>query len=210
MSDNVQPSPRLIDLLFTYHGGMSSAVYSVASRLNAGCTVARDDEKVAKAIEELRAHERWVNDKAGEEFDDLSSQLDEINELVSWLEEEQDLVAHRRCGGVDIFIECKEPSGPYRYSYDCLVQAEGRPGEVFKWKTRISEPAHSDVAVDSPEAYDRVAHAALSFATADIDDEEDRDQWPDDTARQVFGERLEWKEDGSGYLISRPDETVPV
>lgn len=49
--------------------------------------------------------------------------------------------------------------------YDCRVVCDEGSREIF-----VGEPAYLDVAVDSSEAYDRAAHAAISFAI----DHEDR------------------------------------
>jgi len=210
-AERIQKSPRLIELLGQYHGGGGSGVYSVMSRLFAGIEVPRDDEHVDRAIAELRKHQVWALEHAPEEAEDKSDtravHMRETEELIDWLEEDQDLIAHRRIGEVDIFIECKEPDAqrPHRYWYECRVECEMRPGEKASWKTTVGAPVHSDVAVDSGEAYDRVARSALTFATHDPGDE-DQDQFPDDTERQAFEERGGWcyDEEGTEYLVTRP------
>jgi len=186
-----------MDLLMQWHGGGGTGVYSVGSRLFAGCEVAYDDEHVARALKELN----------GDLLSDCTDadQAKELEELIGWLFERQDLLAHRQSGFVHIYIECKEPDAarPGVYWYACLLRCEARPGELVEWKTTISEPMCSDVAVDSDEAYDRVARAALSFATCG----EVGDEWPDETEQQAFGDQLEYA--GDGYQILRPDEKEP-
>jgi len=50
-----------------------------------------------------------------------------------------------------------------RGHYDASISRKGRN----LWSGTIGEPRHLRVAVDSPEAYDDTAHAALSFADSE-------------------------------------------
>lgn len=62
-------------------------------------------------------------------------------------------------------------------------------GKRNVWSGRIGEPKSRTVAVDSPSAYDDVAHAALSFA---VDEEPD-----------LAGAGIEYDRDGYGWHIAR-------
>jgi len=91
--------------------------------------------------------------------------------------------------GRKVWIE----SMTYRYCGDVTIRVEWVDSES-KYKARIGAylvwigPAPADtLAVDCPEAYDRAAHAALSFA---MDDGEDV-------------EGVEFADDLEGWLIRR-------
>lgn len=206
-AERVQMSPRLIELLMQYHGGGSSGVYSVGSRLFDGHEVLRSDEHVVRAIAELRQHQVWLR-AADVSAHQRSSDMDDCEKLIGWLEEDQDLIAHRRIGEVDIYIECLQPTPAQwpRYRYRCRLRAHCRTQEWAEWRCTIIEPQRGDVAVDSDEAYDEVARAALTFALCGINEDEEGD-YPDDTTRQVFEARGGWcyeSDDSDQYLVTRP------
>jgi hypothetical protein len=200
VAEHIQLSPRLIDLLLEHHGGGGSGVHAIGSMMMSRELVARDNPDALRAIEELEQHQRESLGKL------TVKETRELQELLSWLEEDQDLVAHRRIGKVDIFIDCLEPSagGAAAWGYNCQLECEARPGEKVVWCTGVGHPPGSKLAVDSAEAYDSVAHAAFSFATCGETGEDD--EWPDETEQQAFGDAggCAMNAEGSGYEVTRP------
>ena len=72
--------------------------------------------------------------------------------------------------------------------YRCFLQANGARVTIH-----VDTPAYLLCAVDSPEAFDGAAHAAIAFA---------EDEYPD----HGWGEWAKTKEDGTGWAIVRkPD-----
>jgi hypothetical protein len=71
-----------------------------------------------------------------------------------------------------------------RYQYRCHVRGPADAKTVF-----VGSPASIGHAIDSTEAFDSVAHAAISFA--------------DDAGSDTFSSRAATKVDGSGWHIGR-------
>jgi hypothetical protein len=98
----------------------------------------------------------------------------------------------RYCGEIRIRITYLE-RGPHRNgSYRCYLTAPGGA----KVTIIVGAPAYLSHGVDSSEAFDETAHAAISFA--DNEPESDAD-WS--SAAAV-------KADGTGWLIGRSEATA--
>lgn len=91
-------------------------------------------------------------------------------------------MAVRYSGDVKITLKYRERENDYRAT---LTWPSGRGG-YHRHTVHVGVPAHITKAVDSPDAYDEAAHAALSFAN---------DEW------SLIGELSAMAEDG--WLVSR-------
>lgn len=69
-------------------------------------------------------------------------------------------MAVRYCGAVKITMRYQDKTSDYR----CVVSV---PGKVAPYVVIVGQPRVLNHAVDSKEAYDATAHAALSFAADD-------------------------------------------
>lgn len=99
----------------------------------------------------------------------------------------------RYCGSLTITIKYRDPlpgfKGPLSNGdYVCTIRRDGCASTFDR--QFVLAPAHLDYAVDSPIAYDRAAHAALSFAYEG-----------DTPARAHFDEAADFS--GCGWVIRR-------
>lgn len=85
----------------------------------------------------------------------------------------------RYSGGLTIRLKYVDAAN----RYEAVVSAKGSGERPFK--TSIGVPPASTLAVDSPEAFDHAAHAAISFAPS------------------ALSEYAAMNESGSGYLVKR-------
>lgn len=93
-------------------------------------------------------------------------------------------MAIRYCGNVKMRVVCEDNGGLGREPwYRVTLSEEGKHLEAVE--VRMSPDDARRWAVDNPEAIDSVAHAAMSFSRADV---------------QELGQH---KEDLSGWLIRR-------
>lgn len=100
------------------------------------------------------------------------------------------MAAIRYCGSVTIRMTYRDATCDYACSVSYVDQKR------VTVRVTVGEPAVITRAVDSSEAFDVVAHAAVSFADA-----EDR----------MIGQYAETKESiGSGWLITRKPQRSPV
>ena len=81
-------------------------------------------------------------------------------------------MAIRYCKNVK--IDCKlvpAPGWPHGHEYKCALYTKGSDGrERRMWDGNVGIPQSLSHAIDSPLAYDKAAHAALSFAVDENDD----------------------------------------
>jgi hypothetical protein len=91
-------------------------------------------------------------------------------------------MATRYCGALRISVTWSDAAGEYKAT---VHTSDGR------WQGGVRAPAVLQAAVDSPEAYDGAAHAAVTFAV----EESHCAHLVEDAAVNV---------DGSGWLIERP------
>jgi len=101
-------------------------------------------------------------------------------------------MATRWSGDVRVRVAVLETGMCQPHRYDCRVDVPSSPDSRPVWRNEVSlAPYFSGVlAADSPEAIDKIAQAAISFATNDRDD---------------FAYSVNYEEDGEEKIARRKD-----
>jgi len=101
-------------------------------------------------------------------------------------------MATRWSGDMRIRVTVLETGMCEPHRYDCRIDVPGISPNLGVWRNEVSlAPYFSEVlAADSPEAIDKIAQAAISFATYERDD---------------FAYSVNYEEDGEEKIARRKD-----
>jgi hypothetical protein len=108
-------------------------------------------------------------------------------------------MARRYSGYAVIYIRWSD----HGYYEGAIVARPYTTGEAYRWRfegLRLP-PIHNDLAVDSSEAYDKAAEAALAFAAAGPTDEAEPDEgWPTENIQDCINAAMAHQPNGEPWV----------